>query len=63
MELKGKQYLIFNGKGGVPLWLHSFACYIIHKYRNRYIVRVPIDDNRKRIVSDKNLAPKDPYEK
>lgn len=63
MKEGDKVFLIFNGKGGVPLWLHSFACTIIHSYRNRHIVTIPVDDGRKRIVSEKNLSLKDPYEK
>ena len=48
---------------GVPLWLHSFAGYIVAIGRNQYKLRIPVDDNTERWVSATQLQLTDPWGK
>lgn len=48
----GKTYILNDVK---PFWINGFTAKVIHNYRLRCIVIVPIDDDKMHIVSFKNL--------
>lgn len=50
-EMKSGDKIIINHKRYVPLWLDTFAGYVINVYRTKVSVRVPVDDNRIHLIS------------
>jgi hypothetical protein len=50
-EIKSGDKIIMHSKRYVPIWLDTFAGYVINVYRTKVSVRVPVDDNKIYLIS------------
>lgn len=55
--------LFLNQGKGVPMWLDSFACYVVGYGTKNYHVRIPVDDDRIRSIKPGQLTTFDPWTK
>lgn len=51
MKIKSGDKIIMERKKHVPVWLDSFAGYVINVYKRKVSVRVPVNDNRIHLIS------------